>query len=95
MVGVAFLDVPTALRLAGLLYLLVPVTVYLVLRRSHDCRSLMAWCGGASLYGLGYLLIGLRTSIPDWVSIHVANLMVIASFALRISSLRSDETRSA
>jgi hypothetical protein len=61
LVGVAFLDVPTALRLAGLLYLLVPVTVYLVLRRSHDCRSLMAWCGGASLYGLGYLLIGLRT----------------------------------
>jgi signal transduction histidine kinase len=90
LVGVAFLDVPTALRLAGLLYLLVPVTVYLVLRRSHDCRSLMAWCGGASLYGLGYLLIGLRTSIPDWVSIHVANLMVIASFALRISSLRSE-----
>lgn len=90
MVGVAFLDVPTALRLAGLLYLLVPVTVYLVLRRSHDCRSLMAWCGGASLYGLGYLFIGLRTTLPDWASIHLANVMLYASYALRVSSLRSE-----
>jgi signal transduction histidine kinase len=90
LIRIPFFDVPTALRLAGLLYLLVPVTVYLVLRRSHDCRSLLAWCGGACLYGLGYLLIGLRASVPDWASIHLANFMVIASFPLRIASLRSE-----
>jgi signal transduction histidine kinase len=80
----------TALRLAGLLYLLVPLTVYLVLRRRHDCQSLIAWCSGAGLYGLGYLLIGLRDSMPDWASIHLANLMLLASFSLRAASLRSE-----
>lgn len=90
MAGPQLLDMPTALRLAGLLYLLVPLTVYLVLRRRHDCQSLIAWCSGASLYGLGYLFIGLRDSIPDWASIHLANLMLLASFSLRASSLRSE-----
>ena len=39
---------------------------------------------------MGYLLIGLRASVPDWASIHLANFMVVASFSLRISSLRSE-----
>lgn len=91
--GLQFFDMPTALRLAGLLYLLVPWTVYLVLRRRHDRQSLMAWCSGASLYGLGFLFIGLRDSVPDWASIHLANLMVLASFSLRVSSLRSEAGR--
>lgn len=93
MVGLLLLDLPTALRLAGFLYLLVPAAVYLVLRRSHEGRSLLAWCGGAGLYGLGYLLFGLRQSIPDELSVYLAHGMVLASFGLRVSSLRLESRR--
>lgn len=93
MLGFWFLDIPNSLRLAGMLYLLVPVTVYLVLRRRYESRSLVAWCAGAGLYGLGYLMIGLRATIPDWASIHLANLMILTSFAWRVSSLRSESGR--
>ncbi len=86
-------DLFTALRLAGLMYLLLPATVWLVLRGSHDSVSLMAWCVGAALFGLGYVLIGLRDWAPDWLSIHVANPLVFASFALRVSSLRVEAGR--
>ncbi len=95
MIGLLSLDVPTAMRLSSLLHLLVPATVYLVLRRNHDCRSLMTWCGGAALYGLGYLLIGLRQAVPEWASVHLANFLVLASYGLRISALRSECGRAA
>ncbi len=91
MAGSSLLDLPNSLRLAGILYLLVPAAVYLVLRRRHEQRSLLAWCWGAGLYGLGYLMVGLRSTIPDWASIHLANLMIIASFSLRVSSLRCED----
>lgn len=84
------LDVLSSLRLAGWLYLLVPLTIYLVSRRRHESLSLVTWCTGAGLYGLGYSLIGLRATAPEWASIDLANLMILTSFALRVLSLRSE-----
>jgi len=81
-------DIPTALRLCGIAYLVMPATVWAVLRGSHPARSLLCWCGGTGALGAGVFLIGLRGTIPDVVSIYGGALLMFFSFPARIGSLR-------
>jgi len=84
------LDVGTAFRLGGFIYLVMPATVWFVLRGRHERSSLVAWCVGAAAYGLAYLLIGLRGVLPDWATIYLANMVLLATYPLRIAALRME-----
>lgn len=84
------LDVGTAFRLGGFIYLVMPATVWVVLRGRHERSSLIAWCVGAAAYGLAYLLIGMRGMLPDWVSIYLANMVLLATYPLRVAALRME-----
>ncbi len=86
-------DVTTALRIVSLVYVVMPITVWAVLRGRHDPAPLRAWCGGAMLYGLGYLLVGLRGQLPALVSIHIAAALIYASYVLRVAALRMENGR--
>ncbi|WP_158219920.1 sensor histidine kinase KdpD [Ideonella sp. A 288] len=83
-------DFSTAARMGGLIYLLMPATVWVILHGRHGQGSLLAWCVGASLYGMGFVLIGLRGTAPDWLSIYIGNLLAFASFPVAVASLRME-----
>jgi len=84
------LDVGTAFRLGGFIYLVMPATVWVVLNGRHERASLVTWCSGAAAYGLAYMLIGMRGALPDWVTIYAANMLLLATYPLRVASLRME-----
>ena len=57
-------DPYTTIFVVGLIYTLMPLTVWSVLRGRHDTRITALWCGGAALSGVAYMLFGLRANLP-------------------------------
>ncbi len=88
------LDPYTTIFNIGLLYSLMPLAVWTVLRGRHDPVSTGLWCGGALLSGMSYLLFGMRGSVPLMLSLHVASLIGYAGYALRWAALRYERTGS-
>ena len=78
-------DPRTAFAVAGLLYFVMPLTVWAILRKRYEPENVRRWCAGGLLFGLGLALVGLRGAIPSWLSIGVANPVAFASYALRIA----------
>ncbi len=66
-------DTRTAFLIAGLLYFLMPLVVWMALR-TQKTTSIAQWCIGGELFGLGLLLISLRSQVPDWISYDLAAL---------------------
>jgi signal transduction histidine kinase len=84
----AGIDVSTVLRLGGVVYIVMSAAVWLTLMRRHDRISLLTWCCGSAAAGMGYLLLGLRNSLPELFTVYAANAMLWAAFPLRVASLR-------
>lgn len=81
------IDSRTTLIAASGLYLLLPLLVWVVVREKRD-RSVIWWCLGSLLAGLGIVLIGLRLQLPVLLSFHLANSALLSSFVLWNQSLR-------
>ncbi len=79
----------------GLLYTLMPLAVWTVLRGRHDARITGLWCGGAALSGSAYLLFGLRPNAPELLTYEFANLASYAGYAMRWAALRRERDRPA
>ncbi len=80
-------DPSTAFTITGLLYLLMPLVVWVTLARQRSPKVVL-WCTGGFLFGLGAILIGLRGSIPTLVSIPIANILLFSASMLSIQALR-------
>jgi signal transduction histidine kinase len=81
-------DPLTTLFTVGVLYLIMPLTVWTLLLGRHGQRSTSLWCGGAMLSGLTYLLYGLRPAVPDVVAQDVASAAAYLGLAMRWGALR-------
>jgi C4-dicarboxylate-specific signal transduction histidine kinase len=83
------LDIRTAVVIIALLYLTLPAFAWVVLARLEK-QAVRLWCGGGLLTGAGFLLVGLRGSIPDALSHESANLLLISGSLSLIQALRLD-----
>ena len=88
-------DVATTFRLIGFVDVVLPISVWFVLRGKHPRQSLLSWCAGAAAFGVGSVLAGLREMLPPLLAFHVAALLVHASFPLRAGALRLEMGRPA
>lgn len=77
----------TTLILAAMLFLSLPLMVWLALRPASD-PAVLWWCAGGLLAGAGIVLMGLRPWLPVPLSFHVANTCVLSSLVLWSQSLR-------
>ena len=75
---------------AGVLYGLLALTLWLLLRRRHAARPLALWVGGALLAGQALLLLGLHAMLPRWLGTDLAFHCLLGAFALRILALRDE-----
>ncbi len=82
-------DARTALLITGLLYLLMPLVVWLALRELKQ-PAVTLWSAGGELFGLGLLLMSLRGHTPEWVSFEASNFCIYVGNMLRIQALRQD-----
>ena len=79
--------VSTVFLLIGLLYLILPITIWMALFRQPS-RGITLWCLGGVILGLGLVLIGLRAVVPAVISYPVANLVMWMGVFFQIAALR-------
>lgn len=78
----------TAFIVIALLYIALPITAWSILHKRHERVSVNLWCAGSFLMGIGFILVGLRGSIPDWLSFVVANPVSFLAYPIRAFALR-------
>ncbi|HIJ62177.1 MAG TPA: GHKL domain-containing protein [Rhodospirillaceae bacterium] len=82
------LDIRTIYFIGCLLYVILPVITWLVLKADRS-MAVRAWCGGSFIFGLGWIFLTLlRGIVPDVFSFTVANVLIFSSFLIRTQSLR-------
>lgn len=79
-------DLSTAYVVMGMLYLVMPLSVWYALRGVR-ARLVAEWCGGGVMFGLGLFILGQRGNWPEWVTFEVAAILVHAAQLLRVTSL--------
>ena len=80
------MDIRTLVFVTAVVSLLLPLTIWAALRRLHR-QSVVWWCGGAVIAGLGGVLIGLRGSIPDVFSFVLGNTALLFGNLMRVRGL--------
>lgn len=81
------LHMPTAYFIAGILYLTMPLFVWVVLRNQGE-RINTLWCLGGLLFGLSLILLGMRDIWPDALTYSIALWLLVLGPLLRAGALR-------
>jgi len=76
------LDTITMLIALGIVSCGFSTAILLVWRFLLPQKPLLHWSGALGFYGAGIFLVVLRAYLPDWLSILVANLLIISGYAL-------------
>ena len=82
------LHLPTAYFIAGILYVVMPLFVWSILRGQHE-RINALWCLGGLTFGLSLILLGLRGKLPDVLTHGFALWLLVLGPLLRAGALRS------
>lgn len=82
-----FLHLPTAYFIAGILYIIMPLAVWLILRKQYG-QSNTLWCLGGLSFGLSLILLGMRDTWPDALTYAVAIWLLVLGPLLRVNALR-------
>ena len=89
------IDIPTILVVLAMICGLVgAVFLFTWVKRDRTGLSLRAGIGGL-VAAVGVVLVLLRGVVPDWLSIHLANALIILSFGFGWSAVRCYGGRSA
>ncbi len=80
----------TIALVAGVLYGLLALTLWLLLRRRHPAVPLALWVAGAVLAGLALSLLGLHALMPPWLGPGLAFQCLLGAMLLRTLSLRME-----
>ena len=79
---------------AGVLYAVLALTLWVMLRRRHPPVPLTLWIAGALLAGMALAMLGLQALLPGWMDAGLAFHCLLGAFVLRILALRSELGRS-
>ncbi len=83
------LHLPTAFLIAGVLYLILPLTVWQLLRKQGVASNTL-WCLGGLTFGLSLMLLGLRDQLPEALTYTLAIWLLLLGPLLRSAALRME-----
>jgi signal transduction histidine kinase len=78
---------PTAFFIIGLLYIFLPMVVWLALRHQAS-KTIWLWCFGGGIFAVGMLLIAARAFVPLWLTYTVANTLAWTGLLMQATALR-------
>lgn len=81
------IDVRTTYGLIAVVLLIAPIAILLTTRGMRN-RQIYCWVAANAAHGLAYILVGLRDSIPDAMSYHLAQVLLLSSAFLRVHTIR-------
>jgi len=79
--------IPTAYLIIGLLYIFLPIVVWLVLKHQAS-ETVWLWCMGGGVLATGMLLIAARAVLPLWLTYSVANIFSWIGILMQATALR-------
>lgn len=79
--------IPTAFFIIGLLYIFLPIVVWLVLKHQAS-QTVWLWCVGGGVFAVGMLLIASRAFTPGWLTYTVANAFSWIGMLMQATALR-------
>ena len=82
-----FLESRTIYFIAGLMYFVMPLIVWLSMRHERN-KSVLLWSVGGEIFGIGLFLFALRLQVPAWVSFELANIFICIGGVLRIRAMQ-------
>jgi diguanylate cyclase (GGDEF) domain len=84
-------DIPTLTMVAAITSAALALALAVSLRTdiAYLGASLRIWAVGIAIQALGWLLVGLRGTLPDAIAIVAANVVVVIGFAECVRALRS------
>ncbi|MEK8050390.1 ATP-binding protein [Ideonella sp. DXS22W] len=82
------ISAPALTLLSGAIYALLSITVWVTVRRGRSTPHVDLWSAGSMCLGIGVMLIAARPAVPWWVSVPLANALMLCSHALRVAGLR-------
>ena len=84
------LDVRTIVMIAAVLALIIGASLHFALRvyPASFLPSIRSWVRGTLLLPVGWVLYGMRDSIPDFLSIVIANAVLGLAFARYVEAIR-------
>lgn len=80
-------DLPTAYFIAGILYMAMPVAVWVILRKDRTGAAAL-WCLGSLVFGVSLSMLGARAYLPDWTTFGMANALLFSGMLLHAMALR-------
>ncbi len=83
----------TAFLSAGFLFVLVPISGWIMLK-GQGTHAPALWFSGGLAMGVSFVLIGLRSQIPAWTSYLLGNAFLVLGNVLHILALRKELGRS-
>lgn len=79
--------IPTVYLIIGILYLILPLVVWVVLF-DQNSQNKTWWCVGGELFGIGLLMLGFRAHLPGWVTYTLANGLMWFAILIQVGALR-------
>ena len=88
------MDIRTLYLVVGIVYLVVPFSLYLSTRKTTDLQ-IRLWNLAWICMGLGALLVGLRDSVPPWMSFMASHMLFMLAYLCRAAVLMLEREFSA
>lgn len=86
------LDIKTIIFLTAISTLIIGVSMFVTSVNYPQIRGIKKWAYACGLQGAGWILMGLRGSIPDLFSIYLGNVLIIFSAAMFFHSIAQFKT---
>lgn len=80
--------IPTAFFIIGLLYIFLPIVVWLALKHQTS-QTVTLWCLGGGVLAVGLVLIAGRQVLPSWLTYTVANFVAWIGIGMQATALRN------
>lgn len=81
------IDISQLYIILAVFFFFLPVAVFMATSEFRD-RQVYWWCIGGLGTGLGFLLVGLRGIVPDFLSFYIAQVFMAIGLSFRSLSLR-------
>jgi len=83
-------DTSTAFLIAGLVFSIMPVIVWITLIGAKS-RAVLWWCIGSFTLGLGLIAITFRATSPELMPFHTSFTLVVVGYVLHLHALRMEQ----
>ena len=71
----------------GFIFLVLPILTWILLNGQRS-RMVSFWCVGTICSSIGFILLSMRGTVPDWASFPLAQVLLFVGYLGRIQALR-------